>query len=558
MRVPEAGGPGDFREANLRTLEVRFPELARLLRKTAPADLETVPAASGDPTARVSGRFLHSRYDPEGEARKAAASVSASGADTVVILGLGLGYAAQAALSELPGARIVTAEADPAFLSACLGIRDLGALLADDRVSLLAGGEPEGLLWAFERLETRKVRVLENKAETELYPEWYARAQAVLARWEDKEAINVNTLRRFGRLWVRNLARNLDEIPRRPGCLRPGGLARRDCPAVIAAAGPSLDEILPRLPRTAGEGRPDLRGHRPAQPAPGGSGAGLRRGRGPAVLERAASRPLRGSPSPSWSRREPSGPPCSACVSRECGSAPRSIPWVPSRRAVPGLPRAGWGPGAPWPPPPGTSPVSWAAVPCTWRAWTWAFPGAAPTPAPAASSRSRLPRAAACGLRRRKPVRGRHRRTSPGRQGKRRGDGRTDERLSLYSWWFENRMLRHPECPTRNLSAGGLAIAGMPFDHPDGLRDRVRDRIDSVMDEIRREGKTGPGGKAGLPDVRGEILGLLEGMEAKAESALEWTDRARELAREGRDPCARPGPPGRGGPGTPAVTRPRR
>ncbi|HSV55646.1 MAG TPA: hypothetical protein VLH39_00875, partial [Magnetospirillaceae bacterium] len=176
-RASQKAGHGS---ENLRVIGSRFAELKAILATCRPAALEPEITPSGHPTARASGLHLHSRYDPKEEARRAAEAISASGADTVVLLGFGLGYSAEAVVAALPEARVLAVSADPALLAACLEVRDLGALLADERLSILAGGAPEGILWALERLGTRKIRILSNKAEIELHSSWHARVLAVL------------------------------------------------------------------------------------------------------------------------------------------------------------------------------------------------------------------------------------------------------------------------------------------------------------------------------------------------------------------------------------------
>ncbi len=542
MTGPGEGVPGlrcsGFRGDNLRALGRRFPELEDLLGKAAPAALEAVPASAGPPTARAGGRYLHSRYDPEGEARRAAASIAPSGADTVVVLGPGLGYAVQAVLAELPDARVVAAAADPALLAACMDVRDLSRTLSDDRVSVLAGGAPEGLLWAFERLGTRKVRVLENKAEAELFPQWYARAKAVLARWEAKEAINANTLKRFGRLWVRNLARNLDEIPRRPGVSALEGRFA-GLPALVAAAGPSLDEVLPLLPE-------------------------LRERAVLVCVDTALRSLLRAGIQPDfvvvvdpqyWNARHLDRCEAPGAVLVTEGAAWPSVfrlPFAAVRlcsslyplgtfaETRSGGPKGRLGAGG------SVATTAWdfarvlGCRPVYMAGLDLGFPGFR-THARA----SRFEQKALAEGRRLRPPATRLYEAYAGARPRDAGanDGgtvRTDERLALYSWWFESRMLRHPECPTRNLSPGGLAIAGMPLELPETLRSlpRVRDRIDEGMEEIRRgspDETRPPGAGTGL---RGEILGLLASMEAKAGTALVLAARTRDRVRKGGDPRA--------------------
>ncbi|MDR1373346.1 MAG: DUF115 domain-containing protein [Treponema sp.] len=56
------------------------------------------------------------------------------------------------------------------------------------------------------------------------------------------------TLRRFGKRWVRNLAVNLEAIRDLPGIAGLAGILGGRYPALLAAAGPSLDKIGPFLP----------------------------------------------------------------------------------------------------------------------------------------------------------------------------------------------------------------------------------------------------------------------------------------------------------------------
>ena len=94
-------------------------------------------------------------------------------------------------------------------LRAAFRVRDLSALLADERLGFVAGGEPEGLISALELSGGSNAAIFELTAATSAHPSWFERARRAAERWNSKGAVNENTLRRFGRLWVRNLARNL-------------------------------------------------------------------------------------------------------------------------------------------------------------------------------------------------------------------------------------------------------------------------------------------------------------------------------------------------------------
>jgi hypothetical protein len=246
-----------FLEPNLEALGSRFPELASLVASSAEAELELVRAASGEASARAKGGpWLHSSRDPRAEALRLAEASLSRGADTALLLGMGLGYAAEAAL-ERGADRVVACEADPGALKAAFRARDLRALLADERLGFVVGGDSEGVISALEMSGGRKAAILELKASQAGNPGWFEGARRAAERWNAKGEVNDNTLRRFGRLWVRNLARNLGTAASSPGVDRLAGFfAAREggasaMPAIVLAAGPSLDLVLPRIEEIA-------------------------------------------------------------------------------------------------------------------------------------------------------------------------------------------------------------------------------------------------------------------------------------------------------------------
>lgn len=256
--------------SNLAALAGRFPELAASVAAARGRELEPLLAASGEISARLpggpdrAGPLLHSSRDPRAEARRVAraarggggeigrgaagaagsAAGAAGSADTAVLLGLGLGYLAEACL-EAGFARVIACEAETAAFAADLALRELASLLADERLGFVVGGEPEGLISALELAGGSRAFVLEIAA-AEADKAWFEAARKAAERWNAKGMANENTLRRFGRLWVRNLARNLPEAAASPGVDCLAGLFQ-GIPALVLAAGPSLDAVLPQI-----------------------------------------------------------------------------------------------------------------------------------------------------------------------------------------------------------------------------------------------------------------------------------------------------------------------
>jgi hypothetical protein len=242
-------------EANLAVLAARLPGLAALLRSSqaeagADARLEVFWAASGQASARLGrgqgGRLIHSAHDPRIEAGRLASAFPPA-ADTAIVLGFGLGYGAEALLAGSLADRVIVCEASAALLAQALAFRDLREVLGSERLGFLVGGPPEALAGLLDEVGARRLSALPNQALERAFPDWYGPLRAAADRYAAKEGINENTLRRFGRLWVRNLAHNLPLVGSLPGTRR---LEARfeGLPALVLAAGPSLDAVLPSLP----------------------------------------------------------------------------------------------------------------------------------------------------------------------------------------------------------------------------------------------------------------------------------------------------------------------
>lgn len=239
---------------DLGLLASRFPDLAALLDavRASPEPpgskpLEVASAASGEPTLRLGGAFVHSGRDPEREAARAAALSRGDG--PLLVLGFGLGYAAEAALALDPDRPVVVAESDPRVLDAAFRERDLSRFLRHDRLAFVVGGPPDAAASVLEAFGGTPC-FLSNRALREADPAWYEGVEAAARARATKDVVNAATLRRFGRRWVGNLGANLAAPRDLPGVSRLEGRAA-GFPALLVAAGPTLDDALPSLPGLA-------------------------------------------------------------------------------------------------------------------------------------------------------------------------------------------------------------------------------------------------------------------------------------------------------------------
>ncbi|MDR0731798.1 MAG: DUF115 domain-containing protein, partial [Treponema sp.] len=271
-----------------------YPGLMEELEKNPPeegpagtgaaGELCVATTPSGSPTLLLAGRHVHSPRDPVREAerlveflRRGNAGQSGHGeagheefgheeagqgeAGPIVILGFGLGYAAEAAVRAAPGRPLVIVERRREALRLALKVRDLGALLSENRLVFVVGGNGGAAIQDALDLFKGTAEIIRNRTLMAADQEWYDAVEQGIRAYVNRDKVNQATLRRFGRRWVRNLARNMEAIRDLPGisALRgvlaggPGnGNAEKPgngpgIPVFLAAAGPSLDEAGPLL-----------------------------------------------------------------------------------------------------------------------------------------------------------------------------------------------------------------------------------------------------------------------------------------------------------------------
>ena len=238
-----------FEEENRRILAACHPGVLRALELASDTqgEIRLIPTPSGAPTVLRDGLSFHSRHDPRIEAeRQVAADIDAE-TTAVLIFGFGLGYAAEAVRRRFPLLPILILEPDAGMFRAAMESRDLTSLFSDTRIVFLAAAEPEVVTTLLGALPLGKPAFLRLRPAAQVRPGWFRAVEEIIRSWMLRREINLNTLNRFGRLWVRNLARNMHSFVEAPGISRLAGLAD-GLPALVIAGGPSLDALFPLLP----------------------------------------------------------------------------------------------------------------------------------------------------------------------------------------------------------------------------------------------------------------------------------------------------------------------
>ncbi len=213
----------------------------------AAGDLRLETATNGSLTLIAAGRYLHSRHNPERDASRALEAAARREPAAMVLFGLGLGYHADYLIEHTESTRIIVFEPVAEIVAITTEHGSLARLRQSGRLTLatdsrsLAGILPQIAGEGFETFVLPGTERLSNE---------YAAARRVTDAFSRRLEINRNTLQRFGRLWVRNLCRNLDALAHAYGVTTLAG-SFSDVPVLLLAAGPTLDQILPILPDLA-------------------------------------------------------------------------------------------------------------------------------------------------------------------------------------------------------------------------------------------------------------------------------------------------------------------
>ena len=238
-------------DRNLETLRAVHPSLADSLSRSSDSpDFELKQrSASTFPDAIYSTRRLHSRPDPIREAKRTIGTIQFIGHSRVIMYGMGMGYRFRALREVAPEMPVVVYEPDRALLRSILGAADLRDILVDSRLSFVVGAGPEAIRHAAEDAVLRDALLIANPAVAGAHEAGYRQLAGMLQQLKQKDEINRNTLKRFGRLWVRNLVRNRQWILKGKS-LEQIRDAARGMPMLLLAAGPSLslvDSVLSEL-----------------------------------------------------------------------------------------------------------------------------------------------------------------------------------------------------------------------------------------------------------------------------------------------------------------------
>lgn len=240
---------------NLLALKERFPRAYTLLEDTAierngtvkeTVEIEEICGRGGLPTLRVEGRFLHSKLDPLKEAERIIRRSIDPGSEIHIFMGFGYGYHIEEYLHSCPEKIAVVIEKETAILRSAMGARDLSSLFSHPRLKLGLKPEEAEVRSIISMYSSRKISIIDLEQFTRSAPEYYGTLASIVKEVTSRREVNMATLNRFGKLWVRNLAKNIPVLGEAEDAGKLEGVLR-GIPVLLLAAGPSLDEVFPYI-----------------------------------------------------------------------------------------------------------------------------------------------------------------------------------------------------------------------------------------------------------------------------------------------------------------------
>ncbi|OJF77552.1 MAG: hypothetical protein BKP49_00770 [Treponema sp. CETP13] len=242
---------------NLSLFNKRFPSLYKNILPFANnftpekiPGLELFTARNGSITAKYNGINLHSTYNPEKESEKLAKVDTIIQAETLVFYGFSLGYLPNICATLYPKKNIVLIENDPFWLLLAFSVMDWTPVLHQNSCVFFMQAPTQIIIGVLEQLGLNTCTHIAPDSQIAHNKQYFSSIQELVTRNRKKQDINEATLEKFSNLWLRNLCTNIkEELGKHGGITKYKDCIKQtpDIPALLLAAGPSLERVLPYL-----------------------------------------------------------------------------------------------------------------------------------------------------------------------------------------------------------------------------------------------------------------------------------------------------------------------
>ncbi len=235
---------------NISVIRKKLPEL-KINDINLENNLTFFNSKSGNISAKLKGIYIHSKFDPVKEANNIIEKECKGEIKLCIFYGFGLGYHIQCFLNKLPDTNAIVIIPDLSFFLKALESRDMTEFLSSQNLFFFIDNNPDNFLFFLTDLQNEikieDIKTFKLRSIYLLKEDYYKRIDGIIESYNSRKEINFNTLERFGKLWVRNLLKNMNTLSISPGISFLESLFQ-NLPVLILASGPSLDKIIPILP----------------------------------------------------------------------------------------------------------------------------------------------------------------------------------------------------------------------------------------------------------------------------------------------------------------------
>ncbi|MDI6786131.1 MAG: DUF115 domain-containing protein [bacterium] len=221
-------------------------------------DIDIIATSSGKLTLKYKDTWIHSKYDPEKEAKRLIEDINYKKIDVFILLGVGLGYHLEELLKNISSSGLIIAiEKEKRIHEAALNVWKEKNFLSSPQVIFFVDQDvsliTKIIFEKFSFIKHKGLRVIEFRPCISLNLEYYQTLKKKIGEVVDYKITQNLTLSSFGCLWQENVCRNLKEIIENSGVVN---LFQKfkNIPAFIIAAGPSLDKNAYQLKNIKNKG----------------------------------------------------------------------------------------------------------------------------------------------------------------------------------------------------------------------------------------------------------------------------------------------------------------
>jgi len=235
-------------EANLKALSVSNMELTSRLRGTTPSNYYTFLKSRSGETVPGNPNPLHSMIDPKREASRLVQSADAA---FTVFLGLGGGFAPEAALQLTDTQAVIVIDFCIEDIACLFSAIDYTNLIKNENLFLLIDPSPQEvkdlIIENYNPSLYGGIRTIPLRTRTEQDIAKFEEAAAAIQEALETVGADYSVQAHFGKRWFSNIIRNIKQAE---GCLESFWQDEKNFSvqhAAIVAAGPSLDTQMPSL-----------------------------------------------------------------------------------------------------------------------------------------------------------------------------------------------------------------------------------------------------------------------------------------------------------------------